>query len=201
MKITKEWLKKHNACRESIKEFEQQSESDSLELINFMIGKNDYKYVEWSNWLITRIMTLEERIKYAIYAAESVLHIFELRFPGDDRPRKAIMAAKDYLKCKNTTAAHAAARAAYATARAAYATARAAAYAAAAHAAYTAAYAAYAAASAAAYDTACDAYVAAGAAAGAAAAHAAYTAAAAAAAKIKKLKEIINYGISIISKI
>ena len=191
MKITKEWLKKHNACRESIKEFEQQSESDSLELINFMIGKNDYKYVGWSNWLITRIMTLEERIKYAIYAAESVLHIFELRFPDDDRPRKAIMATKDYLKCKNTTAAHAAARAAYAAAGAA-------AYAAAAHAAYTAAYAAYAAASAAAYDTACDAaYAAAYAAACAAAAHDA----AGAAAKIKKLKEIINYGISIISKI
>ena len=36
--------------------------------------------------------------KTAIFAAESVLHIFEMKHPDDKRPRKAIEAAKAYLK-------------------------------------------------------------------------------------------------------
>lgn len=35
--------------------------------------------------------------KTAIFAAESVLHIFENKYPNDKRPRKAIAAAKAYL--------------------------------------------------------------------------------------------------------
>jgi hypothetical protein len=85
---------------------------------------------------------------FAILCAESVLKYFENKYPKDNRPRRAIEAAKGYLKHPTARAARAAADAAYA-ARAAYM-----AYAAdnaadaAARAAYTA-YAAYAAARAA----------------------------------------------------
>ena len=68
---------------------------------------------------------------YAIYAAEQVIGIFEKKYPIDKRPRKAIEAAKAYLKrpCAETKkAAYAAAYAAYAAAYAAYAYASAAAY-------------------------------------------------------------------------
>jgi hypothetical protein len=91
---------------------------------------------------------------FAILCAESVLKYFENKYPKDDRPRRAIEAAKGYLKHPTADAAdaadatYAAARAAYAAAdaaRAAYAAARAAD---AADAAYTAD-AAYAAADAA----------------------------------------------------
>ena len=61
-------------------------------------------------------------MKYAVFAAETTLHIYEKRYPGNDKPRKAIEAAKAYLKnpCKKTTAAaYAAAAAAYAAADAA----------------------------------------------------------------------------------
>jgi len=88
---------------------------------------------------------------YAIFAAEQVLGIYEKKYPEDGRPRKAIEAAKAWIKNpfeetkKAAYAADAAARAAaHAAARAAAdAVARAAARAAA-DAAY-AAYAAYAA--------------------------------------------------------
>jgi len=88
--------------------------------------------------------------------AESALHIFEEKFPEDDRPRKAIEAARSGDKEKARDAAYAADDA-YATTHnaAAYnaAYAAAAAYNAAAAAAAAAAYAAAAAADAAAYAT------------------------------------------------
>ena len=109
----------------------------------------------------------------AIEFAATTLPIFEKRSPNDERPRKAIQAARDYLDGKisleelRSCRSHADAAAAYAAYAAAYAAADAAAYA-----AYAAAYAAadaaaayaatYAAAdaAAAAYAAAADAYAA-----------------------------------------
>jgi hypothetical protein len=89
------------------------------------------------------------RIMFAILCAEQVLSIYENKYPQDDTPRKAIDAAKYYLKVHTRDAAYAADAAAYAAHAAAYA-AHAAADAAdaayAAHAAHAAAYAAHAAA-------------------------------------------------------
>lgn len=107
----------------------------------------EMKIVKAWNW------TKTDSVELAIYAAELVLGIFEKKYPKDKRPRKAIEAAKDYLKNPNKKTARAADAAAYAAYAAAYAAdaAYAAAYAArAAYAAYAAraadvAYAAYAA--------------------------------------------------------
>mgnify|MGYP001599669529 CR=1 FL=1 len=55
---------------------------------------------------------MEIKIMFAILCAEEVLHFFENQFPSDKRPRKAIKAAKKYLKNKTADAAFAAARAA-----------------------------------------------------------------------------------------
>ena len=82
----------------------------------------------------------EDSVELAIYAAEMVIHIFEDKNPSDDRPRKAIEAAKSWLAGKSNAAAYA-----YAAAKAAYANAAANAANAAAYAANAAAYAAYAA--------------------------------------------------------
>ena len=61
-----------------------------------------------------------ESVRLAIFAAESVLQVFEQQRPDDKRPRRAIEAAKAWLDGKGTArAANAAARAAYAAARAA----------------------------------------------------------------------------------
>ena len=85
------------------------------------------------------------RVLFAVLCAESVLHLFEEKYPNDDRPRNAIEAARNYIGTNEYDAANAA-NAANAADAAAYA---AAAYAAAADAAaYAAVYAAYAAANA-----------------------------------------------------
>ena len=82
-------------------------------------------------------------MRLAIFAAESVLKVFERKHPDDKRPQQAIEAAKAWLDGKGTArAAYAAADAAADSAYAAYAAARAA-YAAA-YAAADSAYAAYA---------------------------------------------------------
>ena len=65
------------------------------------------------------------RVLFAIFCAESVLDLFEKKYPNDDRPRKAIEATKEYLKNPiEKNAAHAAAYAyaayAHAAAHAAY---------------------------------------------------------------------------------
>lgn len=114
-------------------------------------------------------------VALAIRFAESVLHVFEEARPGDDRPRKAIEAAK-----RGGPAADAAWAAADA-ARAAYA----------AEAAYAAARAAYAADAADAADAAWAAYAAAYAATGAAACAAAYAVRAARAAQAEIIREIL----------
>jgi len=85
---------------------------------NFKKGKNNLAEVlralqndghnNWANWLIVRHMTHEQKIMYAIFAAEQVINIYEKKYPTDDRPRKAIEAAKEYLRLKTAAAAAAA---------------------------------------------------------------------------------------------
>ena len=87
--------------------------------------------------------TKNDSVAMAVYAAESVLHVYEKRYSHDKRPRNAIDAARRWVKHpteKNRLAADAAYAAAYAALTAAYAAAHAAH--AAAHAAHAAAYAA-----------------------------------------------------------
>jgi hypothetical protein len=54
----------------------------------------------------------EESVKLAIFAAELVIGIYEEKYPNDDRPRKAIEAAREYLKNPDAADAADAARAA-----------------------------------------------------------------------------------------
>jgi hypothetical protein len=188
-RLTEKFLKKENACQEGFQWFlDKGKPKDAVATIKALMADDKFS---WANWLIVRLMTHDQKIKYAIYAAEKVIDIYEKKYPGDKRPRAAILAAKKYIKHKtpeNEKAVCAAADAADAAADAAYAAADAAAY---------AADAAYAAALAAAY-AAYAAYAAAYAADAAYAANAAY-AAAEAAEKELKIK-IINYGIKLLVK-
>jgi hypothetical protein len=91
------------------------------------------KEIPLPEWYANETHRKRVAVRFAILCAEAVLPLFESIYPNDDRPRKAIEAAKEY-PCKNTAAyaaADAARAAAYAAADAAYAAADAAAYAAA----------------------------------------------------------------------
>jgi len=190
-KITEKWLKRFGACLGSIEWVKEQKTSDPIELLEKGIASNDDTIFDYCNWGISRYFSRIERIKYTVYVAKQVLHIFEKEYPDDDRPRKAIEAAERCVKNdteENRHAAYNAAYAAYATYTATYAAANAAydAYAAAYNAA-SAAYATYNAASAAyaAYDAYAAAYN---------AASAAYATHAAAKIKIK----ILKYGMKLL---
>jgi len=210
MLITKQWLKEKSACKTGVDWFTAQKESSGIKVVKKLVKE---KKLDWANWLIVRIMDYKQRVQYAVFAAEQVIHIYEKKYPDDKRPRKAIEAAKKCINNpseENKNAAYAAAdaayAAAYAAADAAYA-ANAANAANAADAAYAAADAAYAANAANAADAAyaavyaaADAADAANAANAADAADAAYAAYAAYAAKDNLKKKILEYGLKLLEK-
>jgi len=128
------FCKKYDACKEG-KEYAKSFKSLS----------DAWENCERSDWMIWTLNKLdkwshEQKVQIAISCAERVLPIFEKKYPKDKRPRKAIQAAKRYLKNPTDKNKKAAAAASYA---ASYAAADAAA-----DAAYAAAYAADAAADA-----------------------------------------------------
>ncbi len=136
MKLDQKWVEKWKPCRSGKDWLEKEDNRDSVIVLKKLIKED---HLDWANWAIVRIMKRKQYLAYAIFAAERVIDIYEKKHPGNDKPRKAIEAAKNVLKRdtkKNRAAADAAADAAYAAADAA---------------AYAAAYAAYAAADAAAY--------------------------------------------------
>jgi hypothetical protein len=145
MKITIELLKKLGACSEMREVFSKQKESDAVKLIAKMIR---LKKLDWANWLIVRLLDRLNNIRYAVFAAKKVLGLYERKYPSDDRPRRAIEAAKLVIAEdteENRNAANSAAYAANSAAYAAYSS-NSAAYAAyaASYATYTATYATYA---------------------------------------------------------
>ena len=101
--ITEQWLNEKNACLTS----------KDTAIKNNWIGLNIFQSLDLliyanrlndANWLIAQYMKKKQNVLYAIFAAEQVIHIFEKKCPNEDRPRKAIKAAKNYLKnpCKKT---------------------------------------------------------------------------------------------------
>jgi hypothetical protein len=159
MILTVEKLRELGACDDGIDWFDSQSNRELKQVVEALMTQGRSS---WANWLIVRLLSQKQKSQYAIFAAESVLHIFEKKYPTDMRPREAIKAAREYLEDPSEAklealrgkkdaayAANAYANAAAADAAAAAAAAAAAyaadAYAAAAYAAYAYANAAYAA--------------------------------------------------------
>jgi hypothetical protein len=57
-----------------------------------------------ANRIIAHLLSNDDKVRYAIFAAREVLRLYEERYPDDLRPRKAIEAAEDYLKTKTLIA-------------------------------------------------------------------------------------------------
>ena len=114
MEITKKWLKEYDACEEAIEWFEGQKKKDHESLIKALIHSKTAE-LEWGNWYLARRLTKTKKIQYTVFAARLVLKNYEDKYPNDDRPRKAIEAAEEYIKHpskKNKSAAEFAARSA-----------------------------------------------------------------------------------------
>jgi len=116
MKITQKFLKNENACSEGYIWFVHCGEREHERVIKKLITENR---ANWANWCIVRLMTHNQRIQYAIYAAKLVIDNYEKQYPDDGIPRKAIEAAEKYLKNNtknNRSAARSAAYSAYSAA-------------------------------------------------------------------------------------
>ena len=95
MLINKQWLIDNNACLEdALFVLEKGIEYDGKQLIKLLLVENKLSF---ANWLIVRLLSDEQAIKYAINAAESALLIFENAYPNNEYPRQALSAAKAKL--------------------------------------------------------------------------------------------------------
>lgn len=97
MEINKEWLEEHEACDDGIDWFVNYYPNNNVEAVELVKHLAGHRF-DWANWLISQCLTRQQRIVYAIYAAEQVIDIFEKKYPDDNRPRKAIEAAKEYIE-------------------------------------------------------------------------------------------------------
>ena len=123
MLITKDYLKSLSPCEDRYKNYLKHYKDWSGSLEAFI----DLKELTYDDkrWVFVRSIDKDKLRLVAADLAERVLHLFESKYPNDDRPRKAIEAAIN----GDVTTARAAAADAYAAAYAADASAaRAAAY-------------------------------------------------------------------------
>ena len=108
MKITEKWLKEQSACTEGTQWFLAQKETDSVKVLRSLIKEGK---LDWAHWTICRVFNRKQKIRYAIYAAEQVIDLYEKEYPDDKRPRNSIESAKAVLK-SDTAVTRAATRAA-----------------------------------------------------------------------------------------
>ena len=102
-KITKQFLVKHNACKDGYKYWCGSGKINVDEFIEHCINDKDNADTDdtplnYANWLIVRCMDRKQNIAYAVFSAYQCLPEFERVFPDDNRPRKAIEAAAACIK-------------------------------------------------------------------------------------------------------
>ena len=117
MKITLKQLTEWSACKEGVELFKSKC-GESVDLKKFAKIAISLEKFDYAWWTIKHLLKKEQSVKIAIYTAEKVIDVFEKKYPNDDRPRKAIEAAKAWLK-EPTGTNRAAAKAAAAAAAAA----------------------------------------------------------------------------------
>lgn len=155
MLINTQIIRKLEPCKSRFNNYLHHYESFEGTLKDFILLDN----ITYSDkvWVVTRLFTKKQNVKWSLLCASKVLSIFEEKYPDDKRPRQALGVVEAWLNNpseENRQIAYSAAGAAYsaagAAARAAYAAyaADAAAYAAARAAAGAAGAAAYAASAA-----------------------------------------------------
>jgi len=94
-KLTKEWFKQHDACKDGYEWTLTRKDESAEYTLNELIRLEKY---DWANWTICRIFNRKQKMQYAIFTAEQVIDIFEKKYPDDKRPREAIEAARKVLK-------------------------------------------------------------------------------------------------------
>ena len=93
--ITNRYLQAIGACKDAREQFRKELNGGrSLSVSRVFTRLKQIDRMDWANWLIVRLMTHKQQIRYAIYAAEQVISLYEEKYPEDKRPRQAIEAAR-----------------------------------------------------------------------------------------------------------
>ena len=93
--ISMKWAEDNHACQEAREWFRRALNGrEAIDVPELFSLLRQVDRIDWANWLVVRLMTHDQQIMYAIYAAEQVIEIYEARYPNDTRPRNAIQAAK-----------------------------------------------------------------------------------------------------------
>ena len=103
MKITQKQLKDWLACTDGYKWACGILKDKPMEVKKFLKITADHR-LDWANWVIVRVMTYDQSVSYAVFAAEQVIDIYEKKYPDDKRPREAIEAAKKCIGLKGDAA-------------------------------------------------------------------------------------------------
>jgi len=100
-KITLKFLESIYACQSGISKVRDWGFLN-LPADKFIKALMEHNRFDYANWLIVRVFsTKKKKVQYAVFAAKTVLNIYEEKYPNDDRPRKAIEAAENYLRKPN----------------------------------------------------------------------------------------------------
>jgi hypothetical protein len=104
MKTTLNKIREHSPCEESWKELLQslgKTEADDTEVtIRYIL---DLLGVEDAIWALRAVNGHDREIRlFACDCAESVLHVFENKYPDDNRPRNAIEVARRFANGEAT---------------------------------------------------------------------------------------------------
>lgn len=117
MKTTLNEIRKYRPCADGWKTLLaslNKTEADDEPLsFSHILASNGIRDAIWC----TRVLPKNEIVSFAADVAESVLHIYESKYPDDGRPRKAIESARKYSAAAAAAAFAAAAADAYAAAR------------------------------------------------------------------------------------
>lgn len=138
MKITTELVKTFNPCKDRFHNYQTNYPNSDLHIVDFLKLEN----ITYNDkiWVWKKVATINEAALFGLKCADSVLHIFEDKYPNDKRPRLALDSVRTYLDNPTEENKKECREASYDAAFAAYDVYATAAY----SAAYSAAYAAYA---------------------------------------------------------
>jgi hypothetical protein len=99
MRTTLKIIKSHKPCTSGWEELLKGLGTTNLETEVTLEQILDINGVQDAYWVL-RCWDYREYCLLLANVAESVIHIFEVKYPEDDRPRKAIQAIRDYYDCK-----------------------------------------------------------------------------------------------------
>ena len=99
MNLNLELLREKSACESGLAWYLSHGQPNTVEgCVSALLADPDPSTtLPYANWLLSNLLNEDDCLRYAIFAARQVLHIFETAYPEDNRPHLAIEAAENYL--------------------------------------------------------------------------------------------------------